>query len=102
MTLNPVDDAYVAGDNAGANFGQAVDLVSDSSPIRESYMKFNLQSLGGANITLARLRMFVTNGSGGVQSLKLVSDNGWTEGTLSYANRPTKGATITTFTPNVS
>jgi hypothetical protein len=101
VVLNPVDDAYVAGDNVGANFGQTVDLVSDGSPLRESYMKFNLQSLAGANITLARVRMFVTNGSGGVQSLRPVSDNGWVEGTLTYANRPAKGATITTFTPGV-
>ena len=96
--LNPTDDAYVAPENG--NHGQTSDLISDGSPIREAYLKFQLQSLANLNITSAKLRMFVTNSSVDVQNLKEVTDNGWTEDTLTYANRPARGATLTTFTPN--
>jgi hypothetical protein len=43
--------------------------------------------------------MFVTNGSAGLQNIKQVADNTWTEGSLTYANRPPKGAAVTSFTP---
>jgi cell division septation protein DedD len=98
VTLNPVDDAYVASDNAAFNFGQVTTLQTDSSPIKEAYLKFNLQSLGGLSIPLATLRMFVADGSGHLQNIKQVADNSWTEDTLTFNNRPPKGATITSFT----
>ena len=98
-TLNPLDDAYVAGELAGNNFGQTTDMQSDTSPLRESYMKFDLRPLAGLNISQATLRMFVTSGSANVQNIKQVADNSWTEGALTFSNRPVKGATVTTFTP---
>jgi hypothetical protein len=99
VTLNPVDDAYVAGEVAGSNFGQTTDLQSDMSPVRESYLKFDLTPLAGLNITQATLRMFVTSGSGNAQNVKQVTDIAWTENALTFNNRPAKAATITTFTP---
>jgi len=93
-----VDDAYVAGDLPSNNFGTTTDLQSDTSPVRESYMKFNLQSLANLPISQATLRMFVSSGSPEVQSIKQVADNTWTESAITYSNRPPKGATVTTFT----
>ncbi|MGH8245781.1 MAG: DUF7594 domain-containing protein, partial [Gammaproteobacteria bacterium] len=88
--FNPTDDAYVAGDLPANNFGTAVALQSDASPIRHTYLKFELQSLAGQSVLSAKLRMWVTNGSGGLQSIKAVSDNTWSEGTLDYSNAPAK------------
>jgi Calcineurin-like phosphoesterase len=68
------------------------------SPVQESYMKFDLQPLAGLNITQATLRMWVTSGSPGVQSIKQVADDSWTENSIIFNNRPTKGATVATFT----
>ena len=62
-------------------------------------MKFDLRFLAGQTVSLATLRMFVTNGSKGAQNVKLVADTAWTEGAITHANRPPKGATVTTFTP---
>ena len=97
--MNPIDDAYVAGELAVNNFGQTTDLQSDISPVRESYMKFDLRPLAGLNISQATLRMFVTSGSANLQNIKQVADNGWTESALTFNNRPAMGATVTTFTP---
>jgi hypothetical protein len=102
VTLNPVDDAYVAGDLPGSNFGLTSDLQSDISPLRESYMKFDLSPLAGTTVSQATLRMFVASGSANVQSIKEVADDSWTEGSLNFNNRPAKGATITTFTPGTT
>jgi len=46
--------------------------------------------------------MFVTSGSGNAQNIKHVADTGWTENTITFNNRPAKGATIATFTPGSS
>ena len=102
MTLNPIDDAYVTSDNPAFNFGQASTLQTDSSPIKDAYLKFNLQSLGGLSVPLAQLRMFVVDPSGHVQNIKQVADNSWTEDSLTFNNRPPKGATITSFSPSSS
>ena len=102
MTLSPVDDAYVAGDNANANFGQATSLQADTNPLRESYLKFNLQSLGGLYISTAKLRMFVTDPSGHFQSVKSVANDTWVEQTLTFNNRPAQGTTVRTFTPGAN
>lgn len=102
VTLNPVDDAYVAGDSATSNFGQTSDLQSDISPPRESYLKFDLRPLAGTTVSQATLRMFVTSGSSTAQSIKQVADVSWTEDTLTFNNRPATGATWTTFTPGTT
>lgn len=102
VSLSAADDAYAASDTPNNNFGLSVNLQSDASPINESFLKFDLRSLAGLTISLAKLRMFVTNGSGGVQSVKQVTDNTWSEGTLTYGNRPAKGAAIASFTPGSS
>jgi len=100
LTFNPIDDAYVAGDLPNSNFGSAADLQSDASPVRESYLKFDLGPLAGQNIAQATLRMFVTNRSKGAHTLKGVGVDAWSEATLTFSNRPAKGAVITSFTPS--
>jgi hypothetical protein len=58
--------------------------------------------MGGLDIPLAKLRMYVSDVSGHEQSIKPVVDNTWTEQTLTYNNRPEKGASVSTFTPGSS
>jgi Calcineurin-like phosphoesterase len=67
--------------------------------MRETYLKFNLQSLATLSINNARLRMFVANNSTDAQNIKGVTDDSWTEGSITYANKPSMGSVITTFTP---
>jgi len=99
-TVYPSDDAYISGNFPTTNFGSAVNLWTDSSPIQDSYMKFGLQHLAGQTVLSAKLRMWVTNASSGVQGLKAVADNSWTEGALNFNNAPPKGAVVASFTPS--
>ena len=87
----------MAGDLPNDNFGSAAELDSDLSPVRESYLKFDLRSLSNLTISGATLRMFVTSGSPHTQNIKQVANNTWTEGAITYTNRPSSGATVTTF-----
>jgi hypothetical protein len=90
------------GANANNNFGQNIELASDLSPEQQSYMRFDLQPLAGLNITQATLRMWVTSGSPGTQTIRQVADDTWIEGpatgAITYNNRPSTGATVATFT----
>ena len=70
--------------------------------MRETYLKFNLQTLGSLDVSLAKLRMFVSDTSGHAQNVKPVADDSWTEQTLTFNNRPAKGSAINTFTPSSS
>ena len=101
-TLNAIEDAYVAGDLPADNFGSDPSLSVDASPVRESYLKFDLRPFAGQGVSKGTLRMFVTNGSGGVVNLKAVSDNTWAEAAITFANEPAKGATMATFTPGTT
>jgi hypothetical protein len=88
----------VAGDLPTNNFGTDAELDADLSPARESYMKFDLRPFNNLTISSATLRMFVTSGSPGVQTIKQVADNSWTEGGITDINKPAQGAMVTTFT----
>jgi hypothetical protein len=102
LTINPIADAYVSSNATSSNFGQATTLQSDGSPLQESYLKFDLGPLAGQTVVSASLRMFVTNGSPGVQNVKNVADNTWSEPGLTWANRPPKGTLVASFTPGNS
>ena len=86
ITINPIADAYVAGDLTTSNFGLTTDLQSDASPLRESYLKFDLGPLAGHSILTATLRMWVVDGSNSSHAVKTVADNSWTETALTWAN----------------
>ena len=91
ITINPVDDAYVAGELPNDNFGSDPSLEADASPVRESYLKFDLRALASQGVSQATLRMYVTNGSGGAFDLRNVADSAWTEGAITFNNKPAKG-----------
>ena len=90
----------MAAELPSSRYGRASDLRSDGSPLRETYLTFNLGPLGSATIRSAKLRLFVINGSTGKHNIKAVSDShAWGEDTLSWSNRPAKGDAIAIFTP---
>jgi len=71
--------------------------MNGANSATESYLKFDLRPLAGLAVSQATLRMWVVSGSGGEQSIRDLSNNSWTERTLTYGNRPAKGAIFTTF-----
>jgi hypothetical protein len=92
-TLNPVADAYVAGDVTTTNYGRSATLKADGSPDYHSYLRFNVNDIVG-NVTNATLRLYTTSSSATGYQVKRVLDQSWEEGTVTYANAPSLGASI--------
>lgn len=91
-------DAYVeGGTSANTNFGGATDLYvknngDESNLSREAYFQFDLSSL--TEVESVKLRLYALSSSAENQSHQAssVSDD-WTEGSITWANRP-KGGTV--------
>ena len=103
--LNPISDTYVdANSPTSSNSANPLIKVDTGTEEKIAYLKFDLTSLEGKTITDAKLRLMITGGSAGLQSLKDVDDNSWLE-TITYATKPAlssefatiKGTTSNTF-----
>jgi hypothetical protein len=86
-TFFPVADAYVNESSPAQNYGIALTLRADASPILRSYLRFDLQGLSGT-ITRVTLRVFTGSGSTTGYEVRHVADNAWGESTINYSNAP--------------
>lgn len=93
VTLKATEDAYIQSD-AATTPHNGTSLVVDAVPVMKTYLKFDLSNVTGT-ITAAKLQLRTgTNSSGSKQSVKLVADNGWSEGALIYNGAPPLGSTV--------
>jgi hypothetical protein len=79
-------------------------LGVDNSPVEVTYLKFDLSAYAGRTLESATLQLrSAGSGSTGTQNVKLVGDDNWTEGGLTYSNpRPTLGTSIGTLGPTTT
>jgi hypothetical protein len=91
-TLVPVADAYAESTTATANYGANARIIVDASPIRQTFIRFDLSGFT-APLQSARLRMHVSSvtdsasPSGG--NVAQMFDTAWSETDVTYNNRPT-------------
>ena len=107
-TLSPEADAYVkSGSTASQNFGgSTVTVLAVKNDAlaeyhRESYLRFNLNSLVGGSIVSAQLKMTSTvaaTGTAYISALPVVVDN-WGETTITFNNKPAPGTSAIDFKP---
>ena len=97
-TLTTTADTYVDSANPTKSFGTSTTAWVDNSPVNTGYLKFDLTPYAGKTITGAILKLRTTSGttsgSGGTTTVRQVSDDTWTEASLTYANRKPLGTTI--------
>src|SRR5690348_7897249 len=62
VTFAPSADATVAQGSPGTNYGTRTDIVSDASPVKWAFVKFDVSGLAG-QVTRATLRLHVANGT---------------------------------------
>src|SRR5215475_307529 len=90
-TFTPVADTYVDSGSAGTNFGTAVELVVDNSPVRRTFVKFTVSGLTEP-VTSATLRIHVRDvkgaGSSSGGSVKGMTDTSWSETAVTYNSQP--------------
>jgi hypothetical protein len=94
LRFAPVADARVEQLNPGSNFGTAASLSSDLDPLMQSYLRFDVSGIGSQAIAGARLRLYVTNGTGN-GPVVFATSSSWGETTITWNNKPaTVGAVI--------
>jgi hypothetical protein len=102
-SLAPVADAYVRdGSFASSNFGSDALLavrLSGTGFARESYLKFDMVSVPG-EISEARLQLNPTVVAvPATHALGFVTNDAWTESTLTWNTKPLSGGALTTWVP---
>ena len=65
----------------------------DGSPVVRSYLRFNVQGLGGS-VSRVTLRVFANSASNSGVAASGVSDNTWGETTIIYNNAPPIGGAL--------
>ena len=96
VTFNPAADAYVLASSPSTNYGTAVSLRVDNSPVTSSYLRFTVSGLGGAAVQSAMLRIYANSANTSGFSVLALSNNTWAENTITYSNAPAAGSTIGT------
>jgi hypothetical protein len=65
----------------------------DGSPLVRSYLRFSVQNLTG-RVTRATLRIYANSAAGSGCVASVISNNTWTETTISYNNAPPPGSAL--------
>lgn len=95
LTVNPNADAYIEKSKSTTNFGTSTSLLVDQAPDTESYLRFDLSSMGFTTVTNATLRIYADSSLDTGFDVDQLSNNTWQENTIDYDNAPTPGPTIT-------
>jgi len=90
-TFSPIADTYVSEENPTTNYG-ASPLRTDGSPIKTSYLRFNVQGVGVVQSAILRIFAETDNSIG--FDVRGVSDNTWSESIITYADAPPFGGIL--------
>ena len=88
LVFTPAADTYVQSDVPTTNFGSAVQVVADNSPVRNVLLKFVVSAVGTRQVVSAKLRLFCEDGSSIGGAFYRVADNTWSEGTVTWNTAP--------------
>jgi PKD repeat protein len=95
VTFVPTDDAYVRSNYPDENTGSQVTLRTYRVDQTTSFLKFNVAGVT-APVTSVKLRLFVTDPSTVAGAIHSVADTTWSEGTITWTNRPAVGPLLGT------
>ncbi|UKS26885.1 DNRLRE domain-containing protein [Paenibacillus sp. HWE-109] len=96
-----VRDGSYSGTNQSGSTATAIDVKSDATSYnREGYFKFDFSDYAGGVISEATVVLTPTaTGTSGLQNtVALVSDNSWNEGTLTWNTKPSSSTVLGTYT----
>jgi chitodextrinase len=94
LTFVPGADTYVNAGSPASNYGSSTSLRADGSPDVHSYLRFDVQGLGGKTIAQASLLIYLTSKANKGIDVETVADNSWGELTVNYNNAPALGGIV--------
>ncbi|WP_299442025.1 DNRLRE domain-containing protein [uncultured Phycicoccus sp.] len=93
FTFSSVADSWVDADNPGTNYGSSTSMRLDGSPDRRGYVRFDVSGVTGT-VTSATLRVHANSTHAAGFRVETVTDNGWSESSITYANAPSFGPVV--------
>ncbi|HXD12181.1 MAG TPA: DNRLRE domain-containing protein, partial [Anaerolineales bacterium] len=94
LTFAPVADTYVQSDTPTTNYGTATQIIADSSPSRNMFIKFTVTGVGTNSILSAKLRIYCVDASPVGGEFHRVADTSWSETAINWNNAPPADAAI--------
>jgi hypothetical protein len=94
-SVTPSADTYALSTSPSVNFGTAKSFKADATPDTTSFLRFPLPANAGRVVSATVGLTASAALPGGVQ-LRSLTDHGWGEKTLTYANAPVQGAVVGT------
>ncbi len=88
VTVTPDHDATVMKDFPTTNYGSAVALEADNSPVKGFLTKFTVTGTAGKRIDKAVLRLHVNNPSNSGGVFRATTNTSWSEGAVTWATAP--------------
>ena len=91
LSFTPDADAWIQEDLPNSNHGADVDLEIDSSPVvQNTLIRFTVSGVGSGSVLGAKLRLRVTNPSGGSTTARVfpAMGNNWSESAVTWSNAP--------------
>jgi hypothetical protein len=101
LSFAPTDDTYANAEFPSATHGSETSMRVDGSPMRRPYLRFDVSGLT-APVTRATLRIYARASHSLGYDVRSVSNTGWTEATLTYANAPPPSATVTASSGSIT
>jgi trimeric autotransporter adhesin len=93
LTFTPTDDSFVRSNLPNEQNGSLNNLRSFKNLAEtDSYLKFTVAGLTGS-VESAKLRLYVVDASPNAGTLYPVADTTWSEGTITWTNKPPASAT---------
>ncbi len=88
LVFSPSDDATIAQNDPGMNYGAETGLEVDGSPLEAIMLRFEIAGIGAYSVTSAVLQLHVTDGSNIGGEFAIVSDTAWNEESVTWDNAP--------------
>jgi hypothetical protein len=94
LTFPAVDDTYSQSDFPASNFGAETSVITDGSPQRNVFLKFNVSGISGKPVTKTVVRLKVSNPTPMGGTFQKVADTTWSQGSLTWNNQPSAESTV--------
>jgi hypothetical protein len=98
FTFAPVADAYISKPKPNSNFGASNMLRLYGGPLGASFLRFDVRDLP-STVVRVTLRLYANNPSISGYQVRAVTNNAWSESTLTYENSPPIGELIISSEP---
>jgi hypothetical protein len=94
LTFTPADDTYLYQTNGTTNYGSVTSIQTDNSPVKHILIKFNVTGLNGRQVVSAKLRLYDVDPSSKGGDFYQVTDNTWSEKTVTWNTAPAAETTL--------